>query len=123
MVCGGGGEAGVPTVSMSSSQLIRLARVVAVFADVPPESPIAAIATADGGADRLTYGDLAALWGELVERGGWRDRLSRIATWHSRESGPAGTVGDYCNECSHVWPCDTRRMADGTYTDDEGTPQ
>lgn len=106
---------------MSSSQLIRLARVVAVFADVPPESPIAAIATADGGADRLTYGDLAAVWGELVARGEWRDRLDRIRTWHSRESGPAGTFGDFCNECGHVWPCDTRRMVDGTYTD-EGTP-
>lgn len=52
-----------------------------------------------------------------------RERLSRIADWHARESGPAGTVGDFCTECGRRWPCDTRRMADGTYVDeDEVTP-
>lgn len=45
------------------------------------------------------------------------DRLDRIAGWHSRETGEHGTVGYYCNECGHVWPCDTSRMADGTYED------
>ena len=44
-----------------------------------------------------------------------RERLARISDWHARETGPAGTVGDYCTECGHRWPCDTRRMADGVY--------
>jgi hypothetical protein len=46
-----------------------------------------------------------------------RERLGRIAGWHERETGPCGTVGDFCTECGHRWPCDTRRMADGTYVD------
>lgn len=50
------------------------------------------------------------------------ERLDRIEGWHSRETGPAGTVGDYCNECGHRWPCDTQRMAEGTYTDDADYP-
>jgi hypothetical protein len=51
-----------------------------------------------------------------------RERLARISGWHARETGPAGTVGDYCTECGHRWPCDTQRMADGTYVDeDEGS--
>jgi hypothetical protein len=48
-----------------------------------------------------------------------RERLSRIADWHFREQGPAGTVGNDCAECGGAWPCDTRRMADGTYHDDD----
>src|SRR5574339_911724 len=52
------------------------------------------------------------------ERNSLRERLDRIASWHSRESGPAGMVGDYCNECGGTWPCDTRRMAEGTYVDE-----
>lgn len=48
-----------------------------------------------------------------------RERLDRIAGWHQRESGPGGMVGDYCTECGHVWPCDTRRMAEGSYVDTE----
>jgi hypothetical protein len=48
-----------------------------------------------------------------------RERLARISGWHARETGPAGTVGDYCTECGHRWPCDSRRMADGVYVDDE----
>lgn len=54
----------------------------------------------------------------LLERG---ERLERIASWHSRESGGGGTVGSFCVDCGHVWPCDTRKMADGTWTegDDE----
>lgn len=43
------------------------------------------------------------------------DRLDRIAAWHAREKGPAGTVGDFCVECGKRWPCDTRRMAEGAY--------
>lgn len=39
------------------------------------------------------------------------ERLSRIADWHSRESGPSGTFGTFCNECGNPWPCDTRRLA------------
>jgi hypothetical protein len=45
------------------------------------------------------------------------DRLDRIASWHSRETGPGGMVGDYCIECGLVWPCETRRMADGSHED------
>jgi hypothetical protein len=26
-------------------------------------------------------------------------------------------VGDYCVECGHVWPCDSRKMAEGTWTE------
>jgi len=55
----------------------------------------------------------------LIARMQLRERLDRITTWHSRESGPGGMVGDYCTECGHVWPCDTRRMAEGTYVDED----
>lgn len=48
-----------------------------------------------------------------------RERLARISDWHARETGPAGTVGDYCTECGHRWPCDSRRMADGVYAEDD----
>lgn len=48
-----------------------------------------------------------------------REQIDRIKSWHSRETGPAGTVGDYCTECGTRWPCDTWRLADGSYTDDE----
>lgn len=48
-----------------------------------------------------------------------RERHARISARHARETGPAGTVGDYCIECGHPWPCDSRRMADGTYTEEE----
>jgi hypothetical protein len=48
-----------------------------------------------------------------------RERLARISAWHERETGPAGTVGDFCVECGHRWPCDTRRMADGVYVDED----
>jgi hypothetical protein len=49
------------------------------------------------------------------------ERLDRIATWHSRETGPGGMVGDFCVTCEGRWPCDTRRMAEGTYTDEAVT--
>lgn len=55
----------------------------------------------------------------IMAMGNLRERLDRISSWHSREAGPAGTVGDYCSECGLTWPCETRRMADGTYTDEE----
>ena len=48
-----------------------------------------------------------------------RERLARISGWHAREAGPAGLVGDFCTECGHRWPCDTRRMADGVYRDED----
>lgn len=48
-----------------------------------------------------------------------RDRMARIGSWHSRETTDGGMVGDFCNECGHTWPCDTSRMADGTYVDGE----
>lgn len=47
------------------------------------------------------------------------EKLARIGDWHVRESGPAGMVGDYCTECDKVWPCDTRRMIDGTYEEED----
>lgn len=47
------------------------------------------------------------------------DQLDRIEGWHSLETGEHGTVGLYCTECGHHWPCDTQRMAEGTYTDDD----
>lgn len=47
-----------------------------------------------------------------------RERLSRIDGWHCRETGPGGMVGDFCVECGAVWPCDTQRMASGTYVDE-----
>lgn len=59
----------------------------------------------------------ARAWLAITKIGTLRDRLDRIKAWHSRECGPAGMVGDYCNECETRWPCDTWRMADGTYTD------
>lgn len=53
------------------------------------------------------------------ERAGRDERLSRISGWHARETAPGGMVGDYCIECGHRWPCDTRKMADGTYVDED----
>lgn len=55
----------------------------------------------------------------LMQRMEKAERLHRIVTWHSRETGPAGMVGSFCSECGHAWPCDTRRMAEGTYVDAE----
>jgi hypothetical protein len=53
-----------------------------------------------------------------------RGQVDRIAAWHSRETADGGMVGDYCNECGDPWPCETRRMADGSHedlNDQEGT--
>lgn len=61
----------------------------------------------------------ARVWQLVAVADARQDRLDRIADWHQREAGPAGTFGDYCTECAHRWPCPTRRMAGGTYIDDE----
>jgi hypothetical protein len=61
--------------------------------------------------DARTYLAIRAL-GEL------QDRIARISRWHHRETGDGGTVGDFCVECERRWPCDTRKMADGTYADE-----
>lgn len=91
------------------------------FRDMHAEDTIAAVATPDGGATRLTYGHLRELLSSAFEAG---DRLQRISSWHSRETADGGMVGDFCVECGHRWPCDTRRMADGTYQDEptQGDP-
>jgi hypothetical protein len=99
----------------SESPLTRAALVVSRFRDMAADATVAAVATTEG-ADRLTYGDLRSIVTVAFHHG---DQLQRISTWHSRETGPHGTVGDCCNECGHTWPCDTRRMADGTYKDDD----
>lgn len=51
-----------------------------------------------------------------------RGRLGRIAGWHSRETAEGGMVGNSCVECGEIWPCDTRRMADGSHEDLAGDP-
>lgn len=71
---------------------------------------MAGIPQGDGSDSQLD----ARVWLTITRMGRLEDRLSRIASWHSREAGPAGTVGNYCIECGRPWPCDTRRMADGT---------
>lgn len=45
------------------------------------------------------------------------ERLNRISAWHSQETADGGMVGDFCIECGTRWPCETRRMADGTHED------
>ena len=55
----------------------------------------------------------------VMAMGNLRERLARISGWHERETGPGGTVGDFCTECGHRWPCDTQRMADGVYVEDD----
>lgn len=61
----------------------------------------------------------ARMYRAIRELIGLRERLARISGWHSRETGPAGMVGDFCVDCGSRWPCDTRRMADGSYVDDQ----
>jgi hypothetical protein len=55
----------------------------------------------------------------IIGMGNLRERLSRIKTWHARETGPAGMVGDFCIECVSKWPCKTYQMAEGTWQDDD----
>lgn len=88
--------------------------IVGRFRDMDRDQAFAAVATSDGGTARLTYGDLSDLLSAAFDAG---DRLQRIAAWHARETAPGGMVGDFCTECGTRWPCDTRRMADGTYED------
>lgn len=94
----------------------RVGLIVGRFRDMDPSGTIAAVAATDGEVDRLTYGDLRDLLSLAFDAG---DRLQRIGTWHSRETAPGGMVGDYCTECGNRWPCDTRKMADGTYVDQD----
>jgi hypothetical protein len=49
---------------------------------------------------------------EVVEL---RERLARIAGWHSRENAEGGMVDDFCVECQTKCPCDTQRLAVGTH--------
>ncbi len=60
----------------------------------------------------------ARTWRAITLISDLQERLERIADWHSRMSAPGGMFDDYCNECREPWPCDTRRMAEGTYVDD-----
>lgn len=46
-----------------------------------------------------------------------RERCERIADWHSRVVIEGGLFDDYCRECGDPYPCETRRMADGTHED------
>lgn len=94
----------------------RVGLICGRFRRMDPTATIAAVATSDGGTERLTYGDLRELLSAAFEAG---DRLQRISTWHSRETAPGGMVGDNCNECGHRWPCDTRKLADGAYNVDD----
>lgn len=105
-----------PVGDLTSNAGWRLVGTLAKFRDMPHDALVAATATDGGGVSRLTYGDLALLVRQLGETG---DRLDRIVSWHARQSGPGGMVGDYCTECGHVWPCDTRRMAEGSFVDEE----
>jgi hypothetical protein len=61
----------------------------------------------------------ARTWQLVVKMQGVEEALSRIAAWHSQEQGSSGTVGSFCNECGTLWPCDTRRMAEGTFVDED----
>jgi hypothetical protein len=51
------------------------------------------------------------LLAEVLQR---REQLDRITSRHTRE-------GCCCTECGYEWPCDTRRMADGTWTEENET--
>lgn len=53
----------------------------------------------------------------IAELADLRARVARIMGWHSQ-------VGGFCEECETRWPCDTHRMADGSYIDpdDDSTP-
>lgn len=57
----------------------------------------------------------------MLARNQLAERLGRITGWHCQETAEGGMVGDFCIECGNRWPCDTRRMADGTYVESEPT--
>jgi hypothetical protein len=84
------------------------------FRHMDRDATITAIAAPDGTPERLTYGHLCDLLSAAFDAG---DRLKRLSAWHSRESGSGGLVGDFCVECGNRWPCDSRKLADGTYTE------
>lgn len=46
-----------------------------------------------------------------------REQLERLSSWHSRAMGPGGMVDDHCSECGHIWPCESRQMAEGSHPD------
>jgi hypothetical protein len=56
-------------------------------------------------------------WLAVAELGRLRRQLDRIACWHVQATYPGGMIGDTCVECGLAWPCETRRMADGTHRD------
>ena len=97
-----------------TDRLIRLTRYIASMPTVPPDYVLVAVTDHTGTAVGVSQGDINALVRMQIDM---RERIGRIADWHARETGPAGTVGDYCTECAHRWPCPTRKMADGTWTD------
>lgn len=92
----------------------RLGLVLARFRDLADDATVAAVALSDGTTEHLTYGHLRDLQAAALEAG---DRLQRLAAWHSRETAPVGMFGDFCCTCFEYWPCETRRMADGTHED------
>lgn len=59
----------------------------------------------------------ARTWQLVISRKELQERLDRIAAWHARKTADGGMVGDYCVECDEIWPCETRRMADGSHKD------
>lgn len=61
----------------------------------------------------------ARVWRAVAGALDLQERLGRIAGWHSRIEHPHGVVEDVCCECGHGWPCDTRKLADGTWTEDD----
>lgn len=91
----------------------RVGLVCGRFRHMDASATIAAVATADGGVERLTYGDLRELLSAAFSAG---DRLQLIASQHHRER-----AGRRCVECGRVWPCTTRLAADGTWIEGEGT--
>jgi hypothetical protein len=59
----------------------------------------------------------ARTWQAVIKLQKLGEQLDRIAAWHSRETAAGGMVGDFCTGCGYRWPCETRRMADGTHED------
>lgn len=98
------------------ASLVLWSRVIEAFRGCPDDSWFGAIAVLDEaeGLAGLTHGDVRRIMARLLDA---TSRLDRIADWHSRETGSAGMVGDFCNECGARWPCETRRMSDGTHED------
>jgi hypothetical protein len=49
-------------------------------------------------------------------------RLELIAERHRMESEVFGSSGGFCIVCGDPWPCETRRLADGTDPSAAGSP-